>query len=87
MNIPKRNVVKTKVDPRKRHLAKTNPLIAPITAEMTEDWTTKKSVRNIGSRKISQVGPQALKSSEVGGINAADWVTPVIPLTELITMM
>ena len=79
--------MKIKVDPRKRHFANTKPLIAPMTAEITEDWTTKKSVRPIGTLNCSQVGPQALKSREVGGINAADCVTPVIPFTELMTMM
>jgi hypothetical protein len=72
INIPKRNVVKIKLEPLNFHLAKTKPLIAPITAEMIEDWVTKKRVRSIGSRRTSHVGPQASKLRLVGGIKAAD---------------
>ena len=56
-------------------------------AEIIEDWTTKNNVLAIEPFKLSQTGPQALKSSFVGIVQAADCDTPVIPLNELTTMM
>ena len=87
INIPNRNSIKIKFEPRKRHLANTNPFIDPIIAEMIDDWNTKKAVRPKETFKLSQTGFQAEKSNFEGGTKAADWVTPVTPLTELITII
>ena len=87
MNIPNKKSMKIKFEPRKRHLANTNPLIDPMIAEIIEDWITKNAVRPKDTFKLSQTGFQAEKSNLDGGTNAADWVTPVTPLTELITII
>ena len=42
-------MVKMKFEPLNFHLAKTYPLIDPITAEIIDAWTTNKSVRIIDS--------------------------------------
>ena len=42
-------MVNTKFEPLNFHLAKTYPLIEPITAEIIDAWTTNKRVRTIDS--------------------------------------
>ena len=49
INIPNKNKVKIKFEPLNFHFAKTNPFIEPITAEIIDDWITKKRVRPIDS--------------------------------------
>jgi hypothetical protein len=85
--MPNKKSVNINVEPLKRHLAKTYPFIEPIIAEIIDDWTTKKAVRAIGARIVVQIGPHASKFKDVGSLNASAYPTPVMPLTELTTIM
>ena len=72
MNIPNKKSMKIILEPRKRHLANTNPFIEPIIAEIIDDWNTKNAVLPKATFKLSQTGFQAEKSNFEGGTKAAD---------------